>query len=250
MPNCQAKCIKSSWNVQHPELLQNSFGNCCLRPKAKDLGITQVAVGFFIWSMPYQLQPLCLPQFILYFYLSIYLSIHLSNNQSSSIFFCQSINWPLPFPKYQYIIAADPGAGIGLVNIGKHFTIETSLKNTLTKTGALSKSSFSMAAWCKSSWTSLIGGSVNFAFSCSASSCSIFLCSSRTCSNRTTFLILPSRSPIWAEVAEAADSGRAEIVAAIWASGSRVSGRYRVRERSSNEGGTWKNDPSRTSETF
>ena len=34
---------------------------------------------------------------------------------SSSIFICQSINRPLPFPKYQSIIAADRGAGIGLV---------------------------------------------------------------------------------------------------------------------------------------
>ena len=34
---------------------------------------------------------------------------------SSSIFICQSINRPLPFPKNQYIIAADPGPGIGLV---------------------------------------------------------------------------------------------------------------------------------------
>ena len=34
---------------------------------------------------------------------------------SSSIFICQSINQPLPFPKYQDIIAADPGTGIGLV---------------------------------------------------------------------------------------------------------------------------------------
>ena len=36
----------------------------CLRPKAKDLGITWVVVlvGFFIWSMPYQLPPPCYPQ--------------------------------------------------------------------------------------------------------------------------------------------------------------------------------------------
>ena len=38
-------------------------------------------------------------------------------NLSSSIFICHSINQPLPFLKYQYIIAADPGAGIGLVII-------------------------------------------------------------------------------------------------------------------------------------
>ena len=44
-----------------------------------------------------------------------------SINPSSSIFFCQSINRPLPFPKYRYIIAADPGAGIGLVLIVKVF---------------------------------------------------------------------------------------------------------------------------------
>ena len=56
----------------------------CLRPKAKDLGITRVVVnlvvvlGFFICSMPYR---------------------------------------HLPFPIYQYIIAADPGAGLSLVII-------------------------------------------------------------------------------------------------------------------------------------
>ena len=88
---------------------------CCLRPNAKDLVITRVVVvvlvvlGFFVWSMPYQLTPPCYPQFLNILNLSIYPSIYLS----SSIFFCQSINQPLPFPKYQYIIAADPGAGIG-----------------------------------------------------------------------------------------------------------------------------------------
>ena len=61
-----------------------------------------------------------LPQFFISFYPSIHISItlhsiFLSINRSSSIFICQSINWPLPFPKYQYIIAADPGDGIGLV---------------------------------------------------------------------------------------------------------------------------------------
>ena len=54
----------------------------CLRPKAKDLVITRVVVlGFFVWSMPYQLPPPCYPQFFKYFK-SIYLSI----NPSSSIF--------------------------------------------------------------------------------------------------------------------------------------------------------------------
>ena len=43
----------------------------------------------------------------------IFLNIlNLSIYPSSSIFFCQSINRPIPLPKYQYIIAADPGAGI------------------------------------------------------------------------------------------------------------------------------------------
>ena len=41
------------------------------------------------------------------------LLICLSINPFSSIFFCQTINRPLPFPKYQYIIAADRGAGSG-----------------------------------------------------------------------------------------------------------------------------------------
>ena len=35
-------------------------------------------------------------------YLSIYPSIHPTMNQSSSIFICQSIHWPLPFPKYNH----------------------------------------------------------------------------------------------------------------------------------------------------
>ena len=38
----------------------------------------------------------CYPQFFKYFQFSIYLSI----NPSGSIFFCQSIDRPLPFPKY------------------------------------------------------------------------------------------------------------------------------------------------------
>ena len=66
--------------------------------------------------MPYQLPLPCYPQFFKYLnYLSI--------NPSSSIFFCQSINQPLPFPKYQFIIAADQGAGIGLVY--SNFDIQT-----------------------------------------------------------------------------------------------------------------------------
>ena len=45
----------------------------CLRPKAKDLRITRVVVlvGFFVWSVPYQLPPLCYPQFIYFYYLNI-----------------------------------------------------------------------------------------------------------------------------------------------------------------------------------
>ena len=97
----------------------------CLGPKAKDLGITGVVVvlvRFFVWFMPYQLPPPCYPKFFkffklsLYLSISIYLSIYISINPFSSIFICQSINSPSPFPKYQYIIAADPGAGIGLVS--------------------------------------------------------------------------------------------------------------------------------------
>ena len=59
----------------------------------------------------------------IYLSLSIYLSIYISINPFSSIFICQSINSPSPFPKYQYIIAADPGAGIGLVLNLECFTI-------------------------------------------------------------------------------------------------------------------------------
>ena len=45
----------------------------CLRPKAKDLRITRVVVlvGFFVWSVPYQLPPLCYPQFLYFYYLNI-----------------------------------------------------------------------------------------------------------------------------------------------------------------------------------
>ena len=46
---------------------------------------------------------------ILNYHCTLYLTIY----PSGSIFICQSINRPLPFSKYQYIIAADPGAGIG-----------------------------------------------------------------------------------------------------------------------------------------
>ena len=56
----------------------------------------------FVWSMPYQLPPPCYPHFLSILNLSI------------SIFICRSINQPLPFPKCQYRIAADPGASIGL----------------------------------------------------------------------------------------------------------------------------------------
>ena len=48
-------------------------------------------------------------------FVSIYLSLYLSTYPSIYLAVFLSINWPLPFPKFQYIIAADPGAGIGLV---------------------------------------------------------------------------------------------------------------------------------------
>ena len=50
----------------------------------------------------------------------------------------------------------------------------------------------------------------------SFSSSSILRCSSLMTSSWTTFLILPSLSPMVAVVFLAADSGRAEMVAAIW----------------------------------
>ena len=59
------------------------------------------------------LPPIFLNIFNLSTYLPTYRSIYLSINPSSSIIFCQSINRPHPFPKYQYIISADPGASIG-----------------------------------------------------------------------------------------------------------------------------------------
>ena len=77
-------------------------------------GITWVVVvlGFFVWSMPYQLPPPCYRQFFLNIlnlsiYWSIYLSIHLA------LFLLSIYHQHLPFPKYQYIITADPWAGIG-----------------------------------------------------------------------------------------------------------------------------------------
>ena len=73
--------------------------------------------------MPYQLHHHATPNFLnILNYLSnvsLFLSITLSINPSSSIFICQSINRPLTFPKYQYIIATDLGAIIGLVKVDK-----------------------------------------------------------------------------------------------------------------------------------
>ena len=83
-----------------------------------------------------------LPPFFKYCKLSLYLSIYhstlyLSINPSSSIFICQSINRPLPFPKNQYIIAADQGAGIGLVYyqtfLVRTFYVESPVCGNLTK---------------------------------------------------------------------------------------------------------------------
>ena len=85
-----------------------SFLFCCLRPKAKDLGITRVVVlvGFFVWSMPDQLPPLCYPHFFNFYkffifynyhwilsitHLSIF-AIHVSVYLSITISICQSIN--------------------------------------------------------------------------------------------------------------------------------------------------------------
>ena len=84
----------------------NSSCCCSLQPKAKILGITWVvlvAVGFFFPPIHPPTHP------------STHPPIHPSIHPSSSIFICQSINQPLPFPKYQYIVAADPGAGVGLL---------------------------------------------------------------------------------------------------------------------------------------
>ena len=66
-----------------------SFLFCCLRPKAKDLGITRVVVlVFFVWSMPYQLPPPCYPQFFKYLNLSNYPSIHLAVFFSVNLLIC------------------------------------------------------------------------------------------------------------------------------------------------------------------
>ena len=67
--------------------------------------------------MPYQLPPPCypfifpslslLPPSLSFIYLSLYQSIYLPTHLSITISICQSINW--------CSVAADPGAGIGLV---------------------------------------------------------------------------------------------------------------------------------------
>ena len=57
-------------------------------------------------------------------------------------------------------------------------------------------------------------------------------------SSRVTFSILPSDSPSLALAPVAAVSGRTDTAAAIWLTVSRLSGRYRVRDRSRRLGGT------------
>ena len=132
---------------------------CGLRPKAKDLGITQVVVvlvGFFVskthatslylFALLLYFQFVDLPTYLYqYTYLPTYLpmtthqpiypyqltSTYLSTyiDTPTHLFLLtntyqpipthvnlpSSTYLPLPIPKYQYRIAADPGAGIGLI---------------------------------------------------------------------------------------------------------------------------------------
>ena len=123
-----AAAITNIWTffrqyVTENEILASSSSSCLRRswirvnPDSRQRHSCQVSVGRVSHLSIYLSIYLSIDLSI---YLSIYLSICLSINQSiylsinpsSSIFFCQSINRPLPFPTYQYIIAADPGAGI------------------------------------------------------------------------------------------------------------------------------------------
>ena len=79
-----------------------SIKNCCLRPKAKDIGFTYVVVpGFFVWSMP----P-CYPLFLfLYFIIIISLLYHYL-----SIYYHQYLS-------IYHSMLYHPGAGTGLGRI-------------------------------------------------------------------------------------------------------------------------------------
>ena len=91
--------IKSSIKRRAKGCLSDPFHSrkyfCCMRPKAKDLGITWfVVVVFFVWSKHYQLPPPCYPQFLkkilkISLYLSLFLYIYhylcLSIYQSLSV---------------------------------------------------------------------------------------------------------------------------------------------------------------------
>ena len=78
---------------------------CCLRPKAKYLGITGVFVGlvveFFICFLHHQLPPLCYPQNFQFssINLSVYLSIYLFIYQ----YICLSINLSVCLSFYLFI---------------------------------------------------------------------------------------------------------------------------------------------------
>ena len=92
------------------------FNYYCLRLKAEDLGITWVVVvvlGFFVWSLHYQLQPPCFP-FIFTYISPSPLSL---TPFSTYVNLPSSTYLPLPIHKNQYIIATEPGDGIGLVII-------------------------------------------------------------------------------------------------------------------------------------
>ena len=80
--NCQ-RCLTES----KPVYGQRPSHYYCLRPKAKDLGITWVVVvlGFFIWSMLYQLPPLWHPHHFSLSHFSLPLSLTLTTPSLSSL---------------------------------------------------------------------------------------------------------------------------------------------------------------------
>ena len=89
---------KSSW------VLTNVSSSYCLRPKAKDMGITWVVVGLTPTTvLPPKFKSLLKYQYILLLNLYIYHFIYLS----ISISVYKSFNW--------YSIATNPGASVGLV---------------------------------------------------------------------------------------------------------------------------------------
>ena len=86
---CLSLIFRSFLSLHIFELKKLCF---CLRPKAKDLVITQnVVLGFFFWSMPYQIPLPCYPQF-------------LKNIFNLSLVFVWSMPYQLPPPCYPHFL--------------------------------------------------------------------------------------------------------------------------------------------------